>query len=110
MPVPSPAVFGRLIMAGKTKTKGSILTRKVQFEFLAPDVNEVYLVGSFNNWDMRATPMEKYKNGMWKKILSLEAGKYEYRFFVDGNWENDPSCPECVLNEFGSRNCIRIVG
>ena len=41
--------------------------------------------------------------------LSLEAGIYEYRFFVDGNRENDPSCSSCVPNEFGTKNCVRSV-
>jgi 1,4-alpha-glucan branching enzyme len=97
-------------MAGKIKSKGKILIRRVEFEFLSPDSKEVYLAGNFNNWDTRETPMKKDKNGVWKTTLSLEAGKYEYRFFVDGNWENDPSCSSCVPNEFGSKNCVRIVG
>lgn len=96
-------------MAGKTKPKGRILIRKVQFEFLAPDAREVYLVGSFNDWNKSGTPMKKDENGIWGKTLSLEAGKYEYRFFVDGSWENDPSCPGCVPNEFGTQNCVRTV-
>ncbi len=83
--------------------------REVQFEFLAPDAREVYLVGSFNDWNISETPMQKDKNGVWEKTLSLEAGKYEYRFIVDGKWENDPSCPGCVPNEFGTQNCVRTV-
>jgi hypothetical protein len=46
---------------------------------------------------------------MWKATLSLETGRYEYRFFADGNWENDPSCCCCVANEFGGENCVKIV-
>ena len=88
-------------MIGKTKTK------KVQFEFLAPGAQEVYLAGDFNNWDTSANPMKKDKNGLWKTSLSLKPGSYEYRFLVDGNWENDPSCSYCVPNEFGSENCVR---
>ena len=40
-----------------------------------------------------------------------EYARYEYRFFVDGKWENDPACPlsSCVVNEFGSSNCVKIV-
>jgi 1,4-alpha-glucan branching enzyme len=90
-------------MAGKDKTK------KIQFELLAPNAQKVYLAGNFNNWDTRANPMKKDKNGIWKTALSLKSGRYEYRFLVDGNWENDPSCCDCVPNEFGSQNCIRPV-
>ena len=96
----------------KAKTKSKILTREVEFEISAPDAKEVHLVGNFNNWKTTETPMKKDKKGIWKKTLSLEAGKYQYRFVVDGNWENDPSCPSSsrVPNEFGSQNCVRIVG
>jgi 1,4-alpha-glucan branching enzyme len=91
------------------KTTAKVLTKKVPFEFLAPEAQEVYLAGGFNDWDINANPMKKDKKGLWKTSLSLEPGRYEYRFLVDGNWENDPSCCDCVPNEFGSENCVRIV-
>jgi len=95
--------------AGTTRAKTKILTKKVSFEFLAPEAQEVYLAGGFNNWDINANPMKKDKKGLWKATLSLKPGRYEYRFLVDGNWENDPSCCDCVPNEFGSENCVRTV-
>ncbi len=95
--------------AGTPKAKTKILTRKVQFEFPASEAQEVYLAGDFNNWDSSANAMKKDKKGLWKTTLSLKPGRYEYRFLVDGNWENDPSCAGCVPNEFGSQNCVRIV-
>jgi 1,4-alpha-glucan branching enzyme len=95
--------------AGTPKAKTKILTRKVQFEFPASEAQEVYLAGDFNNWDSSANAMKKDKKGLWKTTLSLKPGRYEYRFLVDGNWENDPSCCDCVPNEFGSQNCVRIV-
>jgi 1,4-alpha-glucan branching enzyme len=97
----------RSAQTNKTKTK--IVTRKVQFEFPASEAQEVYLAGDFNSWDVNANPMKKDKKGLWKATLSLKPGRYEYRFLVDGNWENDPSCAGCVPNEFGSQNCVRIV-
>ncbi|MGO8991434.1 MAG: isoamylase early set domain-containing protein [bacterium] len=90
-------------MAGKDKTK------KVQFEFLAPEAQKVYLAGDFNHWDLSANLMKKDKKGTWKTTLSLKPGRYEYRFLKDGNWENDPVCAGCVPNDFGSKNCVRIV-
>jgi len=96
-------------MREKSKTKTKTLLKKVQFEFLAPAAQEVYLAGDFNNWDTSASPMKKDKKGIWKTALPLKPGRYEYRFLVDGNWENDPSCCDCVPNEFGTQNCVRIV-
>ncbi len=90
-------------MAGKAKTK------KVQFEFLAPEALKVYLAGDFNDWDTSANAMKKDKKGLWKTTVSLKPGRYEYRFFKDGGWENDPACCDCVPNEFGTMNCVRLV-
>ncbi len=97
----------RSVRTAKAKTK--ILTQKFPFEFQAPEAQEVFLVGEFNNWDTSANPMKKDKKGLWKATVSLKPGRYEYRFLVDGNWENDPSCCDCVPNEFGSQNCLRVV-
>ena len=96
-------------MGGKSKTKKHPV-KKVQFEFPAPDATKVYLAGDLNNWNTGANPMKKDKKGIWKTTLSLKPGRYEYRFFIDGNWMNDPACSCCVPNEFGSQNCVRIVG
>jgi 1,4-alpha-glucan branching enzyme len=96
-------------ITGTAKTKAKVLTKKVSFEILASEAREVYLAGDFNNWDASANLMRKDKKGLWKTLLSLKPGRYEYRFLVDGNWENDPSCSNCVPNEFGSQNCVRIV-
>ena len=95
-------------MVAKSKTKKN-LTKRVQFEFLALDAQEVYLAGDFNNWETSTNLMKKDKKGIWKTIFSLTPRRYEYRFLVDGNWENDPSCCDCVPNEFGSQNCVRVV-
>jgi len=93
----------------KTETPKKALTKRVRFQFLAAEAGEVYLAGEFNNWNTNAHPMKKDKNGVWEITVSLKPGRYEYRFFVDGIWQNDISCDECVANDFGSVNCVRIV-
>jgi 1,4-alpha-glucan branching enzyme len=93
---------------GETKSN-EISTAIIQFVFPAPEAQTVSLVGDFNDWDTFANPMKKDKRGIWKVTLNLKPGRYEYRFFVDENWENDPSCTECVSNSLGSMNCVRIV-
>ncbi len=90
-------------MIGKTKTK------KVPFEFVASDAKKVFVAGDFNNWDPKSNLMKKDKKGVWTATVSLKPGRYEYRFLVDGNWVNDPACCDCVPNEFGSQNCVKIV-
>ena len=96
-------------LAEENRAGGRDVPKKVQFEFSAPGAREVLVAGEFNNWDARANPLKKDKNGLWKITLPLTPGKYEYRFLTDGKWENDPSCSGCVPNIFGSQNCVKIV-
>lgn len=85
--------------------------RKVikKFQFEAPEANSVYLVGSFNNWDTSATPIKKDKSGLWKIDVKLTPGTYEYLFYVDGQWKNDPKGTELKKNPFGTENNVLIV-
>jgi 1,4-alpha-glucan branching enzyme len=94
---------------GKEKAVRKTPAKKVQFQFPAAQAAEAYLVGEFNNWDTSAHPMKKDKNGVWELTIALQPGRYEYRFFIDGDWQSDISCCGCVPNEFGSMNCVRIV-
>ena len=41
-------------MKGMGKTMRKVLTRKVQFEFLASEAQDVYSTGNFNNWHSSA--------------------------------------------------------
>lgn len=93
----------------KKETEEKIPARKVQFAFPAPEAQEVYLAGDFNHWNPRENPMKKDRQGIWKTTLPLKPGRYECRIHADGNWENDPFCSCCVPNDFGSKNCVRIV-
>jgi len=94
---------------GKDKAMAKSPTRKIQFDFSASEAAAVHLAGDFNNWDSQATPLRMDKKGLWKTTISLKPGRYEYRFLVNGNWENGVSCSNCVPNGFGSMNCVRIV-
>ena len=80
--------------------------RKVAFEYFAPDAQKVQVAGTFNNWNPEKFPLKKGKDGKWKGSVSLNQGRYEYRYFVDGLWENDQRPVECVPNAFGSWNCV----
>jgi len=80
--------------------------KPIAFKLSAPSAKRVSVVGSFNNWDIKANPAKKDLKGNWAVKLSLKPGKYEYKFFVDGNWVNDPGCRGCVTNSFGTQNCV----
>ena len=73
----------------------------------------VILAGSFNNWSLTETPMARDSGGYWTASLPLAAGRYEYKFVVDGEWCCEPGCTyktvhcdHCVINEFGTMNRV----
>lgn len=51
---------------------------------------DVYLSGSFNNWNPGELPMSKGAYG-WTINLYLAEGTYTYKFLVDGKWIEDPA-------------------
>ena len=84
-------------------------TKKVRFNLYAPEAERAFLVGEFNNWDIESLPMKRDNKGTWEAIVTLPPGRYEYRFWVDGVWNDDPNATERVDNSFGSQNCVRIM-
>ncbi|MGA1197867.1 MAG: glycogen-binding domain-containing protein [Candidatus Latescibacterota bacterium] len=77
--------------------------KRVYFRYQAPNAKVVSVLGSFNGWEER--PMKKNKEGEWSTWTLLEAGRYEYRFKIDGLWQNAPDA-ETVPNEHGSENNV----
>ena len=61
----------------------------MRFQLSAPEASEVFLAGDFNSWDASDQPLKKDENGVWQTRLSLDLGKYEYLFVVDGIFQLD---------------------
>lgn len=81
-------------MSLKKKNLKSRPITKVTFRLpaeAAPEAETVHLVGEFNGWNPRATPMNRLRNGEFKVTLDLEAGRdYCFRYLIEGReWEND---------------------
>src|SRR5512140_162058 len=85
------------------------VSRMTQFAFQAPAAQRVFLVGDFNNWDTQAGPMHKKPDGVWDLSMALKPGRYEYRFFADEAWCDDPAALQKAANSLGTENCVRIV-
>ena len=88
----------------KEKVKKSSKGSKTTFEFYAPESKEVQVVGTFNDWN--PVSLKKGDAGKWGISIDLKPGRYEYRFYVDGTWQNEQKQCECIPNTFGSWNCI----
>ena len=89
--------------------KGISPKRKITFKLEAANASTVELMGCFTAWESKPLALKKSKAGTWSKQVSLAAGRYEYRFRVDGQWQDDPSCADRVDNGFGTQNCVCVV-
>ena len=89
--------------------KHHITKKQVTFTYDAPEAHEVRIAGDFTGWEQAAVSLKKDKTGVWKGTVSLPPGEYEYRLLVDGQWRDDPQCPDRRPNQFGSQNCIRTI-
>ena len=71
----------------------------------------VHLVGDFNEWDERATPMEAMKDGRFKVTLTLDTGReYQFRYLVNGaEWHNDWDADKYVANPYSGDNSVVVV-
>lgn len=81
---------------------------KVTFTVPAEEANKVTVVGSFNEWNEKATPLKKLKNGSFKGTVDLESGKsYEFRYLVDGAYVNEQEADGLAWNDFaGAENSV----
>ena len=90
------------------KTEAGANSRPVEVEltFEAPQAETVFVAGDFNQWRAADTRLRRDETGSWKIQLRLASGRYEYRFIVDGEWQDDPHASARVPNAFGSNNCV----
>ncbi|MDX2006370.1 MAG: pullulanase-type alpha-1,6-glucosidase [Meiothermus sp.] len=104
---------------------GTAMAVPVKFTYAPPgglEVRTVSLRGQFNNWG--ETPMLKEGN-LWGVTVDLQPGRYQYKFFINGQWPGDmcnggqfaaqggkidPEAAECVDDNNGGKNAVRIVG
>jgi hypothetical protein len=88
--------------------------QNVHFILVHESAKQVYLVGDFNGWSRRGTPLTRAANkGAWTVTIPLEKGRHEYAFIVADekgeHWVADPLTP-AVEDEFGTESSIVRVG
>jgi 1,4-alpha-glucan branching enzyme len=81
---------------------------RVSFELVKADAQKVCVAGSFNQWQPEQTPLVPVGNGRWVGDLTVQPGRYEYLFVVDGQWLPDPNAKDSVQNPFGGKNSVLI--
>ena len=85
---------------------------KIRVTFALPSAiwaDTIFLVGDFNNWDQRATPLRQTDVG-WRVTLDLDAGStYQYRYLHnDTEWLNDWNADGYATNAHGGDNSVVI--
>ncbi len=71
------------------------------FRYEAPKAKNVYLTGTFNNWNLYSIRMKKGDDGVWQVKLKLPPKEYIYAFIVDGVWKPDPLNRNMYSDLFG---------
>jgi 1,4-alpha-glucan branching enzyme len=84
--------------------------KRIIFEVAANPNSEVYLAGSFNNWDPKRHQMKDTRGkGKYAITLMLPKGEHEYKYVINGNWVVDPECQDWVRNSLGTLNSVKKV-
>jgi 1,4-alpha-glucan branching enzyme len=90
------------------QAKQTRLARKTaRFELECASAGEVLVAGTFNEWN--PSPLRRIDDSRWAIEFRLKPGRYEYRFIVDGLWQDDPYAFIFCVNPFGSRNSVLIL-
>jgi hypothetical protein len=101
-----------IVAAGITAPGRSrdVTATAVQFVLPAGAAHDVAVVGDFNDWDVRATPLRRAGNE-WRTTVHLAPGAHVYAFVVDGSrWVPDPAAPRAPASDFGAPNSLVTVG
>lgn len=82
----------------------------IQFDLRLPkgQAANVSVVGDFNGWDSKATPMVKdAKSGEWSAKITLLPGRHIYAYLVNGEkWVVDPLKPQIPDAGYGPANAV----
>ncbi|MCF7792510.1 MAG: hypothetical protein K9N09_01125 [Candidatus Cloacimonetes bacterium] len=84
---------------------------RTKFNYTPPigGVKKVFICGSFNDWKPDEYELKKQADN-YEIELELPAGKYSYKFIVDGHWLADETANYYEDDNRGGRNSIVYVG
>jgi len=80
--------------------------QKVALRLFGYAARDVQIAGDFNDWTPDRGVITRTVGDDVEKILMLAPGTYQYRYIVDGVWQEDPSNSEQVPNFSGGFNSI----
>ncbi|MDX1951131.1 MAG: glycoside hydrolase family 13 [Verrucomicrobiota bacterium] len=77
------------------------MRKPINFTCFAPAAREVFLVGSFNQWQPQV--MKRQPDGGWHLQAQLSHGHHQYLFLIDGTPTIDQRAQGIVRNEKNER-------
>lgn len=77
----------------------------------ANSANKANLVGEFNDWSIKKTPMKKLKSGDFSVTMNLSKDKeYQFKYLLDGNdWVNEEAADKLVPNIYNGENSVVVL-
>jgi len=60
------------------------------FHSFFPETREVYLIGTFTDWEQRPIPLTRLTDGNWFVQMQLYPGHYHHAFAIDGKVQLNP--------------------
>jgi 1,4-alpha-glucan branching enzyme len=77
-------------------------SNKVEFRIFSPKAAFISLVGDFNHWNPENDILKKGSDGIWRIKKHIPAGKYKYKFVIDGQWSLDIYNSRTASDEAGT--------
>jgi alpha-amylase/alpha-mannosidase (GH57 family) len=99
-----PSVFWALLVAlvfGPSMSPGqpTATANGVKFTFRDPRAHAVALIGDFNGWSTTRDTLTCDNAGEWSIVRTVQPGRYQYKFLVDGErYDVDPRNPVLLDN------------
>jgi len=78
----------------------------VRFRLEDAPGKQVFIAGTFNNWQLDTPMNDRRKIGVYTLQMRLLPGEYQYKFVVDGEWRLDSSNSNFAPNGFGELNSV----
>ena len=88
---------------GKGRYSAKSMAKPINFLCIAPEAQEVCVIGDFNEWNGNSHAMNRQFDGSWSTQIDLHHGHHRYQFLIDGKPSLDPSANGVVRNEQNQR-------
>ena len=88
---------------GNGRYSAKTMAKPINFLCIAPEAQEVCVIGDFNEWNGNSHAMKRHFDGSWSTQIDLHHGHHRYQFLIDGKPSLDPRANGVVRNERNER-------